>query len=298
MFDESKEPSNGYTRVCSVAELGKNHAKCLIVDNRPLLLLHSSVSSGHDAPSSDVRRDQTIPLCLDMHATAPNLITLTPPPPPASPSQSPSPSSPSSILPLSSSSPAPASASVPVSPPSSSSPASASAWASSSAPVPAPLFSSSSSSLTFSNLAFSPSLLLSSSPSSAPPLRVQASYFAIDAFCYHAGAPLVDGDIEDIAGYGNTIVCPWHKYRIVLSTGEGLYQDLSRTWKSKGVRQRTHDVIVWNDSLYVKLSMSSGSASSAASDDLPSDQYCNDNMIKAYMPRCDDKATFSMREVK
>lgn len=33
---------------------------------------------------------------------------------------------------------------------------------------------------------------------------------AIDALCYHAGGPLVHGDIEDMGGsFGEVVICPW-----------------------------------------------------------------------------------------
>lgn len=57
------------------------------------------------------------------------------------------------------------------------------------------------------------------------------------------------------------IVCPWHKYKITLATGEGLYQSLNPKdpsakpkWCSKGVKQRIHTVTVDNGNIYVTLS--------------------------------------------
>lgn len=57
------------------------------------------------------------------------------------------------------------------------------------------------------------------------------------------------------------IVCPWHKYKITLATGEGLYQSINPRdpsakpkWCSKGVKQRIHKVTVDNGSIYVTLS--------------------------------------------
>lgn len=56
------------------------------------------------------------------------------------------------------------------------------------------------------------------------------------------------------------IVCPWHKYIIKLSNGEGVYQGIDPVtkvteWKSKGVKQRAHEVIVENGNVYVKLNL-------------------------------------------
>ncbi|XP_077991874.1 Rieske domain-containing protein-like [Glandiceps talaboti] len=84
--------------------------------------------------------------------------------------------------------------------------------------------------------------------------------FALDKYCYHAGGPLEVGDIEDIAGV-SCIICPWHKYKISLATGEGYYQSIDpkqlhkpAQWRSKGVKQRTHHVTIQDDQVYVKLS--------------------------------------------
>lgn len=72
---------------------------------------------------------------------------------------------------------------------------------------------------------------------------------AIDALCYHHGAPLIDGDIEDLDGH-TVIRCPWHKYLIEPSTGECLYHSIvdmatrATAVKSKGLKQRRHAVTV------------------------------------------------------
>uniref|UniRef100_A0A673ZGS6 Rieske domain-containing protein-like n=1 Tax=Salmo trutta TaxID=8032 RepID=A0A673ZGS6_SALTR len=54
------------------------------------------------------------------------------------------------------------------------------------------------------------------------------------------------------------IVCPWHKYKITLAEGEGLYQAVNPsatppkpTWRSKGVKQRVHQVTEVNRDVYV-----------------------------------------------
>ncbi|XP_039196383.1 Rieske domain-containing protein-like isoform X1 [Crotalus tigris] len=85
-------------------------------------------------------------------------------------------------------------------------------------------------------------------------------FYALDCRCYHAGGPLHLGEIEDINGQP-CIICPWHKYKITLNTGEGLYQAINPKepsavpkWKSKGPKQRTHRVTVDNGNVYVTLS--------------------------------------------
>ncbi|CCI50175.1 unnamed protein product [Albugo candida] len=84
--------------------------------------------------------------------------------------------------------------------------------------------------------------------------------FCIDQTCYHHGGPLHEGDIEEIGGKA-VITCPWHHYHIAIDTGEGLYLGIQPTAhstsqvavvKSKGVKQRTHEVKICNDShIYV-----------------------------------------------
>uniref|UniRef100_A0A2K6CL62 Rieske domain-containing protein n=1 Tax=Macaca nemestrina TaxID=9545 RepID=A0A2K6CL62_MACNE len=88
----------------------------------------------------------------------------------------------------------------------------------------------------------------------------KGEYHAMDIRCYHSGGPLHLGDIEDFDGRP-CIVCPWHKYKITLATGEGLYQSINPKdpsakpkWCSKGVKQRIHTVTVDNGNIYVTLS--------------------------------------------
>jgi len=83
----------------------------------------------------------------------------------------------------------------------------------------------------------------------------------MDAHCYHHGAGLLKGDIEDLGSH-RVIVCPWHTYKIDLSTGEGVYVGLdaaalargagkesAKEIRSKGVRQRVHPVVVSSHNL-------------------------------------------------
>ncbi|XP_062273942.1 Rieske domain-containing protein [Scomber scombrus] len=87
---------------------------------------------------------------------------------------------------------------------------------------------------------------------------------AMDMRCYHAGGAIENGDIEEFNGR-QCIVCPWHKYKITLAEGEGLYQavddptakPLRTHWHSKGVKQRIHKVTEVNGDVYVTLNDSS-----------------------------------------
>jgi hypothetical protein len=57
------------------------------------------------------------------------------------------------------------------------------------------------------------------------------------------------------------VVCPWHKHKITLDTGESLYTSIDpnnpRNKKyncSKGVKQRIHHVRIEGDNVMVKIS--------------------------------------------
>lgn len=88
--------------------------------------------------------------------------------------------------------------------------------------------------------------------------------YGMDMRCYHSGGALQYGDIEEFNGR-LCIVCPWHKYKITLAEGEGLYQavddptakPLRTTWRSKGVKQRIHKVTEVNGDVYITLNDSS-----------------------------------------
>lgn len=83
----------------------------------------------------------------------------------------------------------------------------------------------------------------------------------MDSICYHAGGPLLQGDIRQVAGR-SCVSCPWHNYLVDIFSGEGLYLDLSRRYCSKGVRQRVHQVDVRDDGhVYVKLALQGSVAS-------------------------------------
>ncbi|XP_061175227.1 Rieske domain-containing protein-like [Saccostrea echinata] len=79
------------------------------------------------------------------------------------------------------------------------------------------------------------------------------------------------GDIEDFNGL-SCLVCPWHKYKVHIETGNMMYQSIEPhnpkkppVWKSSGQKQRLHRVTVRDKSLYVTFSDCTG--------DLQSDQY-------------------------
>ncbi|XP_030642495.1 Rieske domain-containing protein [Chanos chanos] len=96
----------------------------------------------------------------------------------------------------------------------------------------------------------------------------QGEFHALDMRCYHSGGPLVKGDIEEFNGQ-MCIVCPWHKYKITLAEGEGLYQAVDPNmkppkpvWCSKGIKQRIHTVSVSNGDVFVTLNDSPGAIDS------------------------------------
>ncbi|KAI5607228.1 Rieske domain-containing protein-like isoform X1 [Silurus asotus] len=93
-------------------------------------------------------------------------------------------------------------------------------------------------------------------------LHHQGELYALDSHCYHAGGPLQNGDIEEVAGRV-CIVCPWHKYKISVCDGEGVYQavdpsvkPLKPRWCFKGVKQRVHKVTEVKGHVYITLNTS------------------------------------------
>ncbi|XP_059193376.1 Rieske domain-containing protein [Centropristis striata] len=99
----------------------------------------------------------------------------------------------------------------------------------------------------------------------------QGQLHAMDMRCYHSGGALQYGDIEEFNGR-LCIVCPWHKYKITLAEGEGLYQavddptakPLRTHWQSKGVKQRIHKVTEVSGDVYITLNDSSEAIESDA----------------------------------
>ena len=85
-------------------------------------------------------------------------------------------------------------------------------------------------------------------------LRRGDEVFAIDATCYHMGAPLLHGDVEDVPGHGACITCPWHHYQISMTTGERLYQDMTRKTCTLPKKQRVHETKTRAGEVLVRLS--------------------------------------------
>lgn len=85
-------------------------------------------------------------------------------------------------------------------------------------------------------------------------LRKGDEVFAMDATCYHMGAPLLRGDVEDVPGHGACITCPWHHYQISLTTGERLYVDMTKKTCTLPKKQRVHSTRVVDGNVFVKLS--------------------------------------------
>lgn len=85
-------------------------------------------------------------------------------------------------------------------------------------------------------------------------LRRADEVFAIDATCYHMGAPLLHGDVEDVPGHGACITCPWHHYQISLNTGERLYTDMQKKTCTLPKKQRVHSTKIVDGTILVKLS--------------------------------------------
>lgn len=92
-------------------------------------------------------------------------------------------------------------------------------------------------------------------------LVVQAGergFFVLDSFCHHMGASLADGaviDIEDEA----VLVCPAHRRKICLRTGELLEDVLDETngrcnVARRGVTQRMHACEMREDGLWAEIS--------------------------------------------
>ncbi|XP_007487324.1 Rieske domain-containing protein isoform X3 [Monodelphis domestica] len=109
----------------------------------------------------------------------------------------------------------------------------------------------------------------------------KGEYHAMDIRCYHSGGPLHLGEIEDFDGQA-CIVCPWHKYKITLTTGEGLYQSINPKdpsavpkWRSKGIKQRIHTVTVKNGSRGLEFKLGF----------CPKHYYSCTNIVKATIPK-------------
>lgn len=85
----------------------------------------------------------------------------------------------------------------------------------------------------------------------------------LDSVCYHAGGPLMLGEIEEVNG-AECIRCPWHNYPIRLADGAKAYKAMDMDahgkpvpagWRLSEHRQRVHGVEERPDGgVYVRLS--------------------------------------------
>lgn len=72
--------------------------------------------------------------------------------------------------------------------------------------------------------------------------RQGGAVYATDAHCFHMGGNLWEGDIEDIGGHA-CVVCPLHRYKIDMATGQKVDTDLyGCVTCSSGQQQRTYKV--------------------------------------------------------
>ena len=79
----------------------------------------------------------------------------------------------------------------------------------------------------------------------------------------------IAGDIEDGVCGHTCLVCPWHNYKISITTGEGFYQNLDRKWVSKGnILQRVHDIEQRDGGVYVRFN--------TTEHEVASDKYARD----------------------
>ncbi|MEW5301369.1 MAG: hypothetical protein WDW36_004232 [Sanguina aurantia] len=91
-------------------------------------------------------------------------------------------------------------------------------------------------------------------------LRLKGDLKAIDSICFHAGGPLGLGDIEEVNGR-SCILCPWHYYKIDVTSGDKYYQSVSwhngkmvpGDWQSNGQQQRVHRVTEQDGNIYLTI---------------------------------------------
>ncbi|KAK2168902.1 hypothetical protein LSH36_13g06023 [Paralvinella palmiformis] len=70
---------------------------------------------------------------------------------------------------------------------------------------------------------------------------VRGQFYAMEAWCSHAGGPLFKGDIEDFNGRPH-IQCPWHGYLFDAETGKN----------QLGIKQEMFPTKVENGQVYVQ----------------------------------------------
>lgn len=98
----------------------------------------------------------------------------------------------------------------------------------------------------------------------------------INLYYLDMGGPLNEGYITEIEDLSRRpcVTCPWHSYKIMLDTGEGIYKNDENSYQSKGLRQRLHplkfiyDKNTGQENIYVKIM-----TAEKAGSELPSDHY-------------------------
>ncbi|KFU99815.1 Rieske domain-containing protein, partial [Pterocles gutturalis] len=86
----------------------------------------------------------------------------------------------------------------------------------------------------------------------------EGKFYAMDSRCYRKIFACIISILQQLIMKSACIVCPWHKFKITLETGEGLYEGINPLetspkpkWQSKGVKQRIHKVAIDNGNVYV-----------------------------------------------
>lgn len=99
------------------------------------------------------------------------------------------------------------------------------------------------------------------------------SYSVMDANCFHMGANLVTGDIEDLGNGHSCIVCPWHGKRIDMKNGCVMEKNLDGHMCAGDhgeQKQRLYDVHYDDENVFVNIPAHPGKG-------LPSDRWNQDS---------------------
>ena len=100
-----------------------------------------------------------------------------------------------------------------------------------------------------------------------------SGYSVMDANCFHMGANLVAGDIEDLGNGHSCIVCPWHGKKIDMKTGCVMEKNLEGHMCAGDhgeQKQRLYDVHYDDENVFVNIPAHPGK-------DLPSDRWNHEN---------------------
>ena len=84
--------------------------------------------------------------------------------------------------------------------------------------------------------------------------------------------------LQDIADR-KCIKCPLHEYIIDIKTGEGLKEKFDGSYATRGVLQRTHDVEIRRDNVFVKVH-----TSKTTQEKLQSDKFQEKNLKEYQKP--------------